>query len=72
MVTVCVLTNLRQTVQLHGALHSHVSAQVGELHLNELARVQRSMPVPAQKMKFHSKKLIIGTDLHREKKGKCV
>lgn len=29
-----VFTNLRQTVQLHGALHSHVPAQVGELHLD--------------------------------------
>lgn len=44
----CSLTHLRQTVQLHGALHSHVPAQVRELHLDQLAWVQRAMPVPIQ------------------------
>lgn len=29
-------TGLWQSVQLHGALHRHISAQVGELHLNQL------------------------------------
>lgn len=42
------LSYLRQTVQLHGALHSHVPAKVGELHLDQLAWVQRAMPVPAR------------------------
>lgn len=44
----CSLTHLIQTVQLHGALHSHVPAQVRELHLDQLAWVQRAMPVPIQ------------------------
>lgn len=39
-------TDLGQAVQLHGALHRHVPAQVGELHLDQLAWVQRAMPVP--------------------------
>lgn len=41
-------THVRQTVQLHGALHSHVPAQVGKLHLDQLAWVQRAMPVPVR------------------------
>lgn len=32
-------TGLWQSVELHGALHGHISAQVGELHLNQLPRV---------------------------------
>lgn len=43
------VTDLRQTVQLHCALHSHVPAQVGELHLDKLAWVQRAMPVPVHR-----------------------
>lgn len=49
-VCVCVFSYLRQAVQLHGALHRHVPTQVGELDLDELAGVQRAMPVPAQRI----------------------
>jgi len=42
---------IRQAVQLHGALHGHVAAQVGELDLDQLAGVQRAMPVPAHTRK---------------------
>lgn len=59
----CVFTNLRQTVQLHGALHCHVPAQVGELHLDQFAGVQRAMPVPVQQSR---------NDIMKQKGGVCV
>ena len=37
---------LRKTVQLHGTLHCHVPAQVRKFHLDQLARVQGTVPVP--------------------------
>lgn len=42
------LTHLGQPVKLHGALHSHVPAQVGEFDLDEFPRIQGAVPVPAQ------------------------
>lgn len=32
-------TGLWQSVEFHGTLHGHISAQVGELHFNQLPRV---------------------------------
>lgn len=39
-------TGLWQPVELHGALHGHVPAQVRELHLNQLPGVEGPMPIP--------------------------
>lgn len=36
---------LRKSVQFDVSLHRHVAAQVGELHLYQLFRIERSMPV---------------------------
>lgn len=41
-------THLGQPVKLHGTLHSHVPAQVGEFDLDEFPRVQGTVPVPAE------------------------
>lgn len=41
-------THLGQAVQLRGALHSHVPAQVGKFDLDEFPRVQGAVPIPAE------------------------